>query len=394
MTEPSSPSNKRIRALHIGKFFPPAAGGMEYFLGDLLPALDRAGISAGALVHAHTTDKKGDRTTTANQVWRVPCYGSLLYTPVSPSFPFWLARVIREFRPSLLHFHVPNVSAFWAMTVPAAQRLPWVTHWHSDVVPSQIDRRLSMAYRFYRPFEQRLLRKSTAVIATSPPYLNTSQALRSWQDKSKVIALGLDPERLAEPDSKMTTWADSLWGDADFRILSVGRLTYYKGHEVLVKAMEKMKGCRLIIIGEGEQRGSLERQIRSSGLSNTVILPGGQPEKKLNALLATCDCFCLPSVERTEAFGIVLLEAMRFGKPLVVSDIPGSGTGWVVEHEKNGLLTVPGDVKNLADMLSELQNNPGRRKQLGENGLARFKENFHIDSVAEKIKELYQNIIV
>ncbi len=99
-------------------------------------------------------------------IYRAPCYGRLLYAPISPTFPFWLARAIREFQPDLLHLHLPNTSAFWALLVPAARRLPWVIHWHADVVASTIDRRLALAYRLYRPFEQRLLAASRR---SSPP---------------------------------------------------------------------------------------------------------------------------------------------------------------------------------------------------------------------------------
>jgi rhamnosyl/mannosyltransferase len=162
---------------------------------------------------------------------------------------------------------------------------------------------------------------------------------------------------------------------------------------VLIKAMQNIKESKLLIIGEGEKRPGLEQQIASSALADTVSLPGAQPEKALNALLATCDCFCLPSVERTEAFGLVLLEAMRFGKPLVVSDIPGSGTGWVVEDEHNGLLVRPGDAAGLAAALLELKNNPDKKKKLSETGRKRFQENFHIDSVASRIKDVYYSIL-
>ncbi|MCB2184357.1 MAG: glycosyltransferase [Desulfobulbaceae bacterium] len=393
MNDAACQSVQKTKILHIGKFFPPVAGGIEYFLGDLLPALHKIDVNAATLVHAHAADETDDPQQHPWAVWRAPCYGNLLYTPISPSFPVRLSRIIRDFKPDLLHFHVPNVSAFWALTLPAAKRIPWVIHWHADVVASRIDRRMQLAYRFYRPFEQMLLSRSSTVIATSPPYLQTSSALEPWQDKSRVIPLGLDPARLEDPDDNLISWADRMWGDTKFRILTVGRLTYYKGHEVLIKAMQKLEDSRLLIIGEGEKRAGLEKQISSLGLADSVLLPGSQPEKKLNALLATCDCFCLPSVERTEAFGLVLLEAMRFGKPLVVSDIPGSGTGWVVRHEENGLLVRPGDTADLALALSEVKNNPEKRNQMSRTGLERFRENFHIDSVAARVKDVYYSVL-
>ncbi|MEZ5583162.1 MAG: glycosyltransferase [Candidatus Competibacteraceae bacterium] len=236
----------------------------------------------------------------------------MLYAPISPSFPFWLARAIHAFKPALLHFHVPNTSAFWALLTPAARRLPWIIHWHSDVVSSQIDRRLALAYRLYRPWEQRLLAASRAIIVTSPNYLHASEALRPWRDKCRVIPLGLDPARIAEPASNDVNHAQSRWGEASCKLLAMGRLTYYKGFEVLVRAVADIANVRLIIVGKGEQHRRLEYLIETLGLGDRVVLAGSQTDAELSALWATCDIFCLPSLERTEAFGLVLLEAMRF----------------------------------------------------------------------------------
>ena len=170
-----------MRVLHIGKYYPPFAGGIEHFLADLLPALQTQGVAAAALVHDEQPRRHGrwPSRDAAIPVYRVPCYGRLLYAPVSPQFPFWLVRALREFRPDLLHLHLPNTSAFWGLAVPAARRLPWIIHWHADVVASLLDRRLALAYRFYRPFEQRLLAASRAVIATGGRRLSVSVSARA-----------------------------------------------------------------------------------------------------------------------------------------------------------------------------------------------------------------------
>jgi rhamnosyl/mannosyltransferase len=390
--------NQPLRVLHLGKFYPPYAGGMENFLGDLLPALERSGVRTGALVHAHTPINSGTAqeriaADTAERIWRVPCLGSLLYTPVSPAFPVWLSRKIKEFRPQILHMHLPNVSAFWAMAVPAARKIPWIIHWHADVVPSRIDKRLLLAYNLYRPFEQKLLANSKAIIVTSAPYLNSSKPLQPWKNKAQVIPLGIDPERLPLPDKEMRLWAENFWGTSTFRILSVGRLTYYKGHEILIRAMGKLEGSRALILGEGDQHDKLAALIASLGAGDKVSLAGKLPDIQLHALLASCDCFCLPSIERTEAFGLVLPEALRFGRPLLASDIPGSGVGWVVENGKTGLLVTPGSVQELAAGVAKLRDNPELCAAMGAAGSVSFQQRFHIDSVAEKIAALYRNLI-
>src|SRR5436190_19473658 len=114
-----------MRILHLGKYFAPVAGGMERFLGDLVKAQRAAGDDVRALVHDH-----GPRNC-ADPAWlmRCPVWFRLLFAPISPAFPFWLRRAIRDHDPQVLHIHLPNLSAFWGLLLPSARRLPWVVHW-------------------------------------------------------------------------------------------------------------------------------------------------------------------------------------------------------------------------------------------------------------------------
>jgi glycosyltransferase involved in cell wall biosynthesis len=182
-------------------------------------------------------------------------------------------------------------------------------------------------------------------------------------------------------------------GGRAFRILAVGRLTYYKGHETLIRAAAGLPDSRVLIVGTGERRTPLDQLIQSLALSGRVSLPGFQPEADLNALLASCDVLCLPSLERTEAFGLVLLEAMRFGKPVLVSDITGSGTGWVVRRAGHGALVPPDDPLALAAALRALQADPVRRAKLGLAGLTALREQFGIGPVAAAVIESYRQAL-
>lgn len=384
-----------MRVLHIGKYFPPAAGGIEHFLADLANAQSRAGLQVGALVHnspgpQRDPDSMGDGPV---RVLRAPTFGQVLYAPISPSFPIWLKRAIAELRPDLLHLHLPNTSALLALVLPAARRLPWVVHWHSDVVPSLIDRRLAVAYRLYRPFERMLLKRSRAIIATSPPYLQASEALQPWLERCTVIPLGIDRGRVARPSANLVAEADRLWGQTELRVLAIGRLTYYKGHELLIGAIAGLEHSRLLIVGTGELRPRLDALVRGQGLSERVHLLGYQPQDRLSALLETCDVVCLPSIERTEAFGLVQLEAMHFAKPVVVSDILGSGTGWVVRLAKNGLLAEPRNVGALHECLARLRDNRELRRQLGQAGADALDRELGMDSITRQVSEIYRRVL-
>jgi len=376
-------------------------------MGDLLPALEQLGVRTAALVHSHAhapvhARRRGGeihpfRAAPAAPgtppVWRTPCLGRLLYTPVSPRFPLWLHAICKEWQPDLLHIHMPNPSGFWAMLLPRTRRLPRVVHWHADVVASRLDRRLVPAYRLYRPFEQRLLAGSRRIIATSPPYLAASEPLAPWRSKCEIVPLGLDPATLPDPDPTARRRADSFWPERGLKILAVGRLTYYKGYEVLFHALATLPEGHLCLVGEGEGRAGLEKLRSALHLEKRVTLLGPQPAAVRNGLLASCDLLCLPSIERTEAFGLVLLEAMRYGRPVIASDLAGSGVGWVVQDDRTGRLVKPGDPDGLAAALRLLADNPEQRRAMGQAGAARFHEHFHIHQVARRIKTIYGDVI-
>ena len=375
-----------MRVLHLGKFYPPVSGGIETFLRDLLVAQRERGDEASAIVHA---GKHPPPQGEAGWLIQVPVWAHWIFAPISPGFPLALWRAIRSRKPDVLHLHLPNLSAFWALFFPSARRIPWVVHWHSDVLASKHNRGLRLAYPFYRPFEQAVLRQAAVIVVTSPPYLSSSEALIEWREKCTVLPLGVDSRRLPEISASDTT---GLWKPGCLRILAIGRLTYYKGLDTLVRALAAVSpstSVQLLIVGEGEERRRLEDLIVSTGQKERVRLLGGLDDDARNRLLASCDIFCLPSRERTEAFGIVLMEAMRYGKPVLASRVMGSGMTWVVESERNGRLVPCDDVSAWAAQLDELGNDPGLRQRLGDEGKRQFSSRFSIRSVTEPLADLY-----
>ncbi len=383
-----------MRILHIGKYYPPYAGGMEIFLRDLLRSLKDGGSEVAGLVHHHLPGPSSSwEEMEGVPIFRVSSLGQILYTPMSPSFPLVFRNIIRSFRPHILHLHLPNPSAFWSLALPEARAVPMVIQWQSDVVPSEIDRRLQPAYRCYRPLEQRMLAQAEKILVASEPYLAHSVPLKPWTSKCAVIPLGVDPERLPWPHADAIQLAEGSWPPGCLRVLAVGRLTYYKGFYVLIRAARRAEGVAVQIVGHGDLRSQLKRAIRQRGLETRVCLGGGLSDEMLQALFATCDVFCLPSLERTEAFGVVLLEAMRYGKPIIASHIPGSGPGWVVQEGECGWLVPPGDVDALAAKMKNLAANPELCRELGQNGCENFKRKFHIQSVARGVTKIYEDIL-
>ena len=194
---------------------------MENYLGDLLIELNKRGINCGAVVHDHKRSLFSSEQVLGDEPGQYKIYRSnrianLVYVPISPAFPIVLKCALNEFQPDLIHIHMPNPSAFWLLANKQAKRIPWLVHWHADVVSSDIDRRVSFFYKLYRPFETRLLRRATRVTVSSPPYLATSRPLKQWQDKCRVIPLGIDTGRL-----KSTAVQDRAGRSERFKVLAV-----------------------------------------------------------------------------------------------------------------------------------------------------------------------------
>jgi glycosyltransferase involved in cell wall biosynthesis len=369
------------RVLHVGKFFPPDRGGMETFLSDLLQTQRNQGIDSHALVHG--------QALADDPPWlrRVPVQLRLIYTPIALGFWAALRRAIRDIQPQVLHLHMPNVSAFWALTLISAHKIPWVVHWHSDVVVSEAHLALRLAYSVYRPFEQAVLERSERIIATSLPYLYASEPLHRWQHKCVVVPLGIQTDLPQFPAVELP------WLPGRLKLFSLGRLAHYKGFDTLIRAVSTSAHLQLIIAGQGESMPSLQTLAKVSTLPGAVPniqLLGEVSEDRKHQLLASCDAFCLASIERTEAFGVVLLEAMAHAKPCIVSNLPGSGMSWIVSSSGSGICHLPpGDATAWRIALEQLSTQPEMLRQWGAEGKRALHQRFSMTGCALSLASEY-----
>ena len=387
---------------------------------DAMVALGRRGVESAALVHRHSLSIRTIKESFPAgehcfQVVRTGMWARFLFTPISPGFPRQFRHLIRSFKPDILHLHLPNPSVFWALLLPSARRLPWIVHWHSDVITSAHDWRLKLFYKFYRPFERAVLKRATAVVATSLPYRDSSQPLKEWMDKCHVIPLGVDADRFVEnaglvADGANTVTTDNAGPDVDHRhgavqpvswrdqppplkILAIGRLTYYKGFQYLIEAAAKSHNTRINIVGHGDQASRLKALSTSLDVQDRVTFHGNLSDAELAWQMSQCDCVCLPSIERTEAFGMVLLEAKYFGKATIVSDVPGSGMGWIVDDRSTGLKVEPANADALATAFDQLDNDREELMRMGQRGKEKFDQQFEINHAIEDLLTLYHQVV-
>jgi glycosyltransferase involved in cell wall biosynthesis len=370
-----------MRVLHIGKYFPPVKGGMERFLEDLIVAQRDAGIEAFALVHQ---DRRYPPSTGCPWLRAVPVWREFAFAPVAPRFLAEINRAIDDWRPDYLHLHMPNLSALAVLVSKRARRLPWVIHWHSDVVSSDHSLALRLLYPLYRPFERGLLERAGLVICTSHAYLETSEPLQAYREKCAVVPLGINLQRLLP---EVGAPAESVaWEKGRFRLLAVGRLTYYKGFDTLIRAVAQSPQAELRIVGDGSDREMLQTLIDQLKVADRIFLEGALNDSDCLARYQSAHLFCIPSRERTEAFGLVALEAMAHDLPVLASALAGSGLVSVVQAGITGRLAPVDEPAAWRDAIESLRASPKALRAMGVAGARRVNTCFAISPVQKSLQ--------
>ena len=384
------------RVLHIGKYFPPRFGGMETYLSDLMNVQKASGMAVAAVVHQHLPsirasyeDEKGTTVAAgAAYVYRAARWFNIGVVPFAPLFALTLAKAIKEFQPTVLHIHHPNASGVWALLLPSARRLPWVATWQSDILTPGASLAIKLGYLFYRPLQHAQLARTQRVLATSEPYRSGSPVLAALDLRCEVLPLGLDQQRLPPIKTQDTAGQASDEPHAPLRILSVGRIASYKGFRHLLEALNFLPKAKLtmVVSGNSAEITALEDQILRLGLSARVNLKKNLSNTALWDQYRACQVFCLPSTDKTEAFGMVLLEAQHFNLPVVACDIPDSGVPWVAAKNRHFALAQPGDAQSLALAIERVMT----PEVLHDGRLEKNTEIFSLENQAKRLNVIYQ----
>ena len=368
----------RLAVLHVGKFYPPAPGGMERVVQLLCEGeqatTDSRVLAANTGARTVRESWRGVRVTRASTLWTIGSVG------VCPTFPLELLRARRD----VTVIHEPNPLALVAHCI-TAQRGPLVIWFHSEVMRPRWKYRL-----MYRPFLQRALRRASRIIVSSPNLAEHAEELQDFRDKCVVIPFGIDVDRLQPGEAVNASVADIAARFPGPRVLFVGRLVEYKGVEVLVRAMEQVNATALIA-GDGPLAGALKSTADSSRAGERIHFLGHLSDQQVVAHLHACDVFVLPSITRAETFGVVQLEAMACGKPVVSTNLP-TGVPWVNRHGETGLVVQPGDVSGLAAALNTLLDDATLRQRMGESARSRVLEHFTVERMTGQSSALYREV--
>ncbi len=369
---PGIPAIKELKVLHVGKFYPPHMGGIETHLQALCGELTKS-VRLRVVV-ANDCGAQSEELLDGVSVARVPARLTLASTPLCPA----MIRQIRHSDADVIHIHLPNPMAVMAY-LASGHRGRLIITYHSDTV------RQIVLGALFEPFLHQALRRSSAIIATSPNYRRTSLVLARYLDRCHVIPYGIELEQFEHADPAVVAKIRQQYGDR--LVISVGRLVYYKGFEYLIRAMAEVAG-RLLIVGDGPLRGRLEALARKLNVADRVIFAGEMQNTDVIPYYHVSDVFALASVARSEAFGIVQIEAMAAGIP-VINTALDSGVPFVSLHDESGLTVPPEDSHAMATAINRLLDDRALRERLGHAGRLRARREFSIETMTQRTLALY-----
>jgi rhamnosyl/mannosyltransferase len=261
-----------------------------------------------------------------------------------------------------------------------------VLHWHSDIIKQKF------LLFFYSPFLKWLIKKSDIIITTSPIYASKSKYLCNQLNKVTTVPLGSD----IDCNSYDIVFYNKLKQDFKNKkiLLSIGRLSYYKGYNYLIDAINYIDDTYvLLIMGDGHLMFDLQKKINELNLTKKVILLGSLNNLQKNSLYKVCDIFILGSFYKTEAFGIVQIEAMAFGKPVISTNIDGSGVPWVNKDGTSGIVVPIQDPLAISKAILQISNDKILYDRYSKGAFDRFNENFKLEIMINKILFIYHNLL-
>lgn len=374
-----------MKILHIPNYYYPHIGGIEQTARDCVNALSQY----DQRVFCFNEGKKNIIDKIDNiEVVRAGSFAKISSQSVSLEYGKSLKKMFADYEPNIVIFHYPNpFSAHYLLkSLKKRNNCKLVVWWHLDITKQKI------LGEFFNGQSRRLLLRADKIIATSPNYLENSKFLPEFKNKCVVIPSCINLSRL-ELSEDIKNKAKKIKEENAGKTIcfTVGRHVEYKGYEYLIKASKKLDdGFMIYIGGTGKLTDNLKKM--ADGDFKIKFL-GKMTDDDLKAYLLACDIFCFPSITKNEAFGLVLAEAMYFGKPAVTFTIEGSGVNYVNLNGVTGLEVENRNVEKYAEAIITLAQDSELRKRMGDAASQRVAELFTPQKFADNIRAVVTEII-
>lgn len=382
-------------------YFYPKRGGLENYAYNIARGLRDAGWRIVVAASNHERSERTVEEIEGMRIYRLPALVKLSNTPVHPFWYGELLEIIKKERPAVVNGHTPvPFMADAAALAAKASGIPFVLTYQNDLEKGSL---LLTAVLF---FYSLVLRWSTLpaarrIIVTTPYFQEKSKTLQPFADRVAIIPPGVAKPLLPSGGMPPLEVRDALPADSfkirAKRVLFVGSMDkshIHKGLNVLIDAVAAAKKIvpeiQLIAAGKGDGISEYKKHAEAAGIANDVIFTGFVSDEDLRDLYRGCDVVVLPSINNSEGFGMVLIEAGAHGKPVIGTRV--GGIPYVIDERKTGLLVQPGDSTGLAGALVEILTNDVFARKLGEAGRRKVLEGYLWEHQVEKTRKLLEQV--
>jgi len=371
-----------MRILQFGKFYPPSMGGTQQVMFEISEGLAKEGYRCDVLC-SNTKATYEENIFDGYTVYRTVSYGIALSTSITPQLIYKLYKRAPQY--DIVHLHAPDPIAFLALFL-IRPKVKVIVHWHSDIIRQHRTR------KFFLPLQNWVLRFTDKILVTSKNYARHSPDLKGFMNKVEIIPLG--SSNYSNNSNKKNV--EDIQKKYQYKkiILAIGRLVSYKGFKYLAEAASYLDDDFIILIaGKGYEEKSLLDIISKNNLQDKVELLGYISEQEKYDYLQACSIFCLPSITKAEAFGVAIIEAMSFSKPIVSTNMHDSGISWVNKDGETGIQVDIESPEQLADAFKKLASDDVLYDTMSKNALARFNKLFTGDKMVQSTIELYKSLL-
>ncbi|PIF04248.1 MAG: glycosyl transferase family 1 [Arcobacter sp.] len=371
-----------MKILQFGRFYPPDMGGIQQVMYEISEGITKNGHQCDVLC-SNTKAVYEESQFEKYTVYRTSSYGIVLSTSISPQLIYKFWKIHKKY--DLIHVQAPDPLSFLALFL-VRPKAKVVIHWHSDIV------RQKKTLKYFMPLQTWVLKFASRIICTSEKYASSSPFLQKFKEKIEVIPLGISNKSFIANEDNVQVIQNRYKNKKI--IFALGRLVSYKGFEYLVKSAQYLSDDFIILIGgTGIQKDNLLTIIKENNLQNKVELLGYLSEEEKNDYLEACFLFCLPSITKAEAFGVVIVEAMMFSKPIVSTNMQDSGVSWVNENNVTGLQVDPKSPKQLAIAFNKISNDKKLYEKMCKNSFHRYTKFFTREKMVTSLIHLFKSII-
>jgi len=376
-----------MKIVQTNKAYFPKVGGIETTITTLSEGLAtsfKADVTA-LVCNEKTNLKKIEKIINGVKIKYLSTYGFIASLPLSPSYFKELSKLSGD----ILHVHQPFPLADLSILFSPKIRKNFsriVVSWHSDIV------RQKWVLSYYKKYIHKFLQIADKIIVSNPRLIENSDFLKFYREKCIVIPIGINLDWANSKSVSNNLPSQSDQGNKEPSILFVGRLVYYKGIEYLINSINLVPNVSLVIIGSGPLERLLLDKIKDLNLETRIKIIPEVDEATLRNYYKSCDLFVLPSVEKSETYGIVQIEAMACGKPVICTEI-GTGTSFINQDGITGLVVPPRDSYAIAEAINKILTNSKLRSELAEGARMRALSEFKSEIMVKSIYDLYQELL-